>query len=167
MCLKLTIKTPEQRCDVVLVFLLTLDTLHIFFQCFYFSSVFIDFEQEHVSWVNVYLNDLKVNRRIHLSTDVWGIIPICFVEKKNTPEKNPFMAATVRWSIKYFFAPNYPIFRKSLDKGKNKQENIFCDSESCLVKLIVVDNSKNFQELNYGKFCFSQHYRLTAGIFIK
>ena len=120
MCLKLTIKTPEQRCDVVLVFLLTLDTLHIFFQCFYFSSVFIDFEQEHVSWVNVYLNDLKVNRRIHLSTDVWGIIPICFVEKKNTPEKNPFMAATVRWSIKYFFAPNYPIFRKSLDKGKNK-----------------------------------------------
>ena len=34
------------------------------------------------------------------------------------------MAATVRWSIKYFFAPNYPIFRKVSTREKTNRKAI-------------------------------------------
>ena len=47
-------------------------------------------------------------------------------QKKNRSEKFPFTATTkwivvaVRWSIKNFFAPNSPIFRKSLDEERKQ-----------------------------------------------
>ena len=43
--------------------------------------------------------------------------------EKNRPENLFFMATTkrivlaVRWSAKYLFAPNSPMFRKSFDEG--------------------------------------------------
>ena len=35
-----------------------------------------------------------------------------------------WIVLALRWSVKYFFAPNPPVFRKSLDKGKTNSKTI-------------------------------------------
>ena len=45
--------------------------------------------------LNVYINDMQIDRWLYLSTSPWGI-PFCcdFFRKKNRPEKSPLMSTT-------------------------------------------------------------------------
>ena len=67
---------------------------------------------------------------LHLSRSLWEIPPsLRLVQKKNRPEKFPFTATNnrivlaVRRSVKYFFAPNSPLFRKNGEEKKKKRGN--------------------------------------------
>ena len=76
---------------------------------------------------------------------VSGGIPLrceLFQKKKNRPEKYPFKATdnlivlAVRWSVKYFSAPNSPLFRKSRggeENGVSRQMQRKLSSEFCKI----------------------------------
>ena len=73
---------------------------------------------------------MQISRLQDLSTSLWGIsLPATYSEKKNRPEKNCFIATnnrivfTVRWSVKYFFAPDSQTFRKNRSEEEKDGEN--------------------------------------------
>ena len=71
--------------------------------------------------LNIYLNDMQINRWLNLSR-IMGNFPLHrLVQKKNRPKKFLLMAANNRnvldvRSVKYFFAPNFPISLKDWTK---------------------------------------------------
>ena len=87
---------------------------------FVLISGFWQTQRDFFPLLNVYFNDLQINSWLHLSTSLWGnSSSLRLAQKKKRPEKIPFMAKTnwitlaVHWSVKYFYALNSPIFRKS------------------------------------------------------
>ena len=65
----------------------------------------------------------KSGTRVHLSTFIKNSPSLQLVQKKNRPEKFSFIA-TNNWIVKYYFAPNSSIFRKSPreeEDGENRQ----------------------------------------------
>ena len=80
--------------------------------------------------LNVYFNDMQINRWLHLSSSLWGIPYCCdFFRKRIDQKKFPFIVAdnrivlAVQWSVKYFFALNSPLFRKRSGEKKKKRGN--------------------------------------------
>ena len=81
--------------------------------------------------LNVFFTDLQINRWLHLSSSyLWNFLSRRLTQQKSRPEKCPFIATVlaVQWSVKYFFAPNSPFFRKSGEEKKKKKDNYeaFC-----------------------------------------
>ena len=73
---------------------------------------------------------MQINMWLYLSTCLWGIsLCLRLVQKKNRPEKFGFVVTpnlnilAVRWSVKYFFTPNSPIFRQVQQKNNNEIGN--------------------------------------------
>ena len=68
---------------------------------------------------------------LHLSSSyLWNFLLRRLTQQKSRPVKCPFIATAlaVQWSVKYFFAPNSPFFRKSGEEKKKKKDNYeaFC-----------------------------------------
>ena len=87
---------------------------------------------------------MQIYRWLHLSSSLWGNSPTLRIvpKKKNRPEKYPFKATNnlivlaVRWSVKYFSAPNSPLFRKSRggeENGVSRQMQRKLSSEFCKI----------------------------------
>ena len=77
--------------------------------------------------VNAYFDDIQINRWLHSSRSLWEIHLCCNLFRKRIDQKNFFFTATnnwielaLQWSVKYFFAPNSLLFRKS-SKEEDKQ----------------------------------------------
>ena len=91
------------------------------------------FEISHsnpASYLNVYFNDMEINKRLYLLKSLWEI-PLCshLFRKRIDQKKFPFIATNnlivlaAQWSVKYFFAPNSPIFRKRGGEKKKKRDD--------------------------------------------
>ena len=84
-----------------------------------------------------FFNEMQIKRWLHLSSLSLGNSPSRrLIQKSNRPEKWPFIATNnwivlaARWSVKYFFAPNSPLFQKKSGEKKKKKDNykVFCFS---------------------------------------
>ena len=91
------------------------------------------FEISHsnpTSYLNVYFNGMEINKRLYLLKSLWEI-PLCshLFRKRIDQKKFPFIATNnlivlaAQWSVKYFFAPNSPIFRKRGGEKKKKKRD--------------------------------------------
>ena len=91
------------------------------------------FEISHsnpTSYLNVYFNGMEINKRLYLLKSLWEI-PLCshLFRKRIDQKKFPFIATNnlivlaAQWSVKYFFAPNSPIFRKRGGEKKKKRDD--------------------------------------------
>ena len=90
---------------------------------------------------------MQINRWLHLSSSLWGI-PLRLVHKNNRTEKFPFIATynwivlAVWWSVKYYFAPNSPIFQKKMWRRSRLKKG----------------NCKRKKKDNYKALCFSSKH---------
>ena len=87
-----------------------------------------------------------------------GNSPLPRLNQKNTrPEKFERTVLAVRWSVKYFFVPNFPTFCKSLNQGRKqiaKQlQSVFCftskhDNGKCH---ILISGNKHEQIMSQNR----------------
>ena len=104
------------------------------------SMVFIRYQQklsDHVFIDNVYFSRVKIDRWLHLSSSLRGILlenfPLCDMFRKRVDEKN-FSHSSKQLNCisslvvcKLFFDPNSPIFWKTLaEKIKTDDSKVFC-----------------------------------------
>ena len=73
---------------------------------------------------------MQINRWLYLSSSPWGIPLHCDLFRKRRDPKNflfigtsNWIALAIRWSIKYFFATNSPIFRIRLAEKQGEEEH--------------------------------------------
>ena len=76
---------------------------------------------------NVYFKSVQINRWLHLLSSFQGILLCDLLRKRINQKKFSFIATNnlivlaFQWSVKYFFAPNSPLFQKSGGEKKNKK----------------------------------------------
>ena len=80
--------------------------------------------------LNGHLNDRQKNRWLYLSSSPWRISLLCDLFWKRRGPKNFFyiginnrISLTSWWFVKYFFAPNSPIFRIRLAEKRQEREH--------------------------------------------
>ena len=72
--------------------------------------------------LNIYFHVMQLNRWLHLSCSLWEIPLRWDLFKKLIDQKISFIATknwivlAVWWSVKYFFAPNFPSYQKGWTK---------------------------------------------------
>ena len=87
-------------------------------------------------------------------------LTLWLVQRRNGPEKPPFKATinwitlAVRWPVKYIFAPNSPIFPKSLRKNWKSDAKGFLLSEKAKKTITFYWYNFNFLLV---KACFLCH----------
>ena len=79
--------------------------------------------------LGVYFNDKQINRWLYLSSSLQGIsLLFALIRKRIDPkyflftETNSLIVLAVRQSVKYFFAPNSPIFPIRLPEKQEEEE---------------------------------------------
>ena len=106
---------------------------------------------------------MQINRRLYLSSSPWGI-SLCFglFWKRRHPKNflfigtNNWIALAVRWSIKYIFAANLPIFRIRLAEKREEGE----EEHKC--KVLCVSRKRN--NILLGVIWLDRKYRSSCAI---